>query len=232
MKIRSYILGTAAALVSSLVLSAAASPLVQRDLLTPGDGLLTYDPMSGAEWLDMSATAGMSYKQVLASDFCTKYGFKPAYSEKVLSFVANAVPAPRSTDRWGSEADMLADPWAHQVMELYALWSGDPNPKLDHSDYHGVLGVLADSFRVGDSEPFHFSAKWRWRMQHYSTDDWWQLDFERRPTDFWPSEDQATPGVFLARAPEQVDTLWLLLPVTGSLFLGRVRSAAARRIQA
>lgn len=35
------------------------------DYLTPGDGLITYDVSTGLEWLDLTATAGMSYNDVI-----------------------------------------------------------------------------------------------------------------------------------------------------------------------
>ena len=55
------ILGALVLLVS--VQSNAA--LVERDLFSPGDGLVTFDSSSGLEWLDMSLTLELSYNDVI-----------------------------------------------------------------------------------------------------------------------------------------------------------------------
>ncbi len=54
-----------------LVLSVWLAPatraeLVSQDYLVPGDGLLTLDSQTGLRWLDVSATQGLSAKQVLS----------------------------------------------------------------------------------------------------------------------------------------------------------------------
>lgn len=36
--------------------SSSPAALIERDWLTPGDGLLTYDPVHGREWLDLTVT--------------------------------------------------------------------------------------------------------------------------------------------------------------------------------
>jgi len=45
---------------------AAGAALVERDWSVAGDGALTYDTATGLEWLDVTATAGLSYNQVFA----------------------------------------------------------------------------------------------------------------------------------------------------------------------
>ena len=44
----------------------AHASLVELDLLTAGDGLVTLDTTTGLEWLDLTATQGLSVDQVLA----------------------------------------------------------------------------------------------------------------------------------------------------------------------
>ncbi len=45
----------------------AHAVLVERDWLTAGDALLTYDTETGLEWLDVPATSSMSYNDVAAA---------------------------------------------------------------------------------------------------------------------------------------------------------------------
>ena len=228
MKLKSCIPGAAGVLLLSAVLTSTASPLVQRDLLAPGDGLLTYDPMTGAEWLDMTATAGMSYNQVRASDFYTKYGFKHADGDKVYRFYLDAIPNPNPKVIWATQAEMLADPWAHQVLEWYRIFSGKPGPEFKPGDWdYAIIGLLSDGFSIGDGPFVHWTAKWWLRVTHETPTDfpeWYSIWCEWRPTIVEIEEDKPfTSGHFLVRGPEQVDTLWLLLPVTGLLFLSRFR---------
>ena len=48
----------------ALATPASALPFVVADWLTPGDGLVTVDPATGLEWLDITETAGRSYTDV------------------------------------------------------------------------------------------------------------------------------------------------------------------------
>ncbi len=42
----------------------ASATLLQADLLTPGDGLITHDPNTGLQWLDVTATLDLSWDDV------------------------------------------------------------------------------------------------------------------------------------------------------------------------
>lgn len=55
-------LGTAAL----MAWGAAHASLVEQDLLVAGDGLVTLDTATGLEWLDLTATQGLSVDKVLA----------------------------------------------------------------------------------------------------------------------------------------------------------------------
>lgn len=59
------------ALVSIVLIAGAlgstAAPLQQRDLATPGDGDITFDPASGLEWLDLDRDYGMAPTTALAA---------------------------------------------------------------------------------------------------------------------------------------------------------------------
>ena len=53
-------------LVNQLVAPAPAQNVVAADLFSPGDELLTYDPSTGYEWLDLTQTLGASIDDVQA----------------------------------------------------------------------------------------------------------------------------------------------------------------------
>jgi len=66
-------------------LSSAHATLIKSDLGAIGDGLLTVDTATGLEWLDVTATLGLSFNQAIASDFATSQGFKHATASEILS---------------------------------------------------------------------------------------------------------------------------------------------------
>jgi hypothetical protein len=55
-----------------------------HDLFAPGDELLTRDTSTGLEWLDVSATLGLSYVQAAASTFARDLGFRHASITEVV----------------------------------------------------------------------------------------------------------------------------------------------------
>lgn len=57
---------TILALLSLAIASPATALLIERDLLAPGDGLVTRDTDTGLEWLDATLTLDLSTNQVLA----------------------------------------------------------------------------------------------------------------------------------------------------------------------
>ena len=75
----------------------ASATLIQADLNTTGDGLLTIDTATGLEWLDVVATLGLSFNQANASNFATVQGFRHATALEVLTLfeaagLTNALP--------------------------------------------------------------------------------------------------------------------------------------------
>ena len=123
----------------------------------PGDALLTYDPITGAEWLDLSATAGMSYNQVRASEFFTNYGFAHATWDQVGAFVEHAIPSREwGGGPFGSKEEKLADPGARAVLDLYEWWTGAPLelpfiPATTVQTYTFINGLVAE--RILDAPP-------------------------------------------------------------------------------
>ena len=70
----------------------AAGGLVAADYQTPGDALLTLDPDTGLEWLDLTLTAGWSYNEIVAGalGLLTTEGFRYATTAEVGAFFEHA----------------------------------------------------------------------------------------------------------------------------------------------
>ncbi|MEO1574563.1 MAG: LamG-like jellyroll fold domain-containing protein [Pseudomonadota bacterium] len=82
--------------LSAAEVSALAAPtptVVERDLFAPGDGLLSYDPNTGNEWLDLTQTIDQSVTGINAGDGgWIDLGFRPATEAEVSAlFVALGV---------------------------------------------------------------------------------------------------------------------------------------------
>lgn len=55
-------------MAAAMILSASASwaTLIEVDLISAGDGLVSRDTLTGLDWLDLTATTDLSYDQVEA----------------------------------------------------------------------------------------------------------------------------------------------------------------------
>ena len=63
----------------------AAAIHSEVDLLAAGDGLITFVDATNLQWLDLTATNGLSYNQAAASSFATSHGFRHATQSEVLA---------------------------------------------------------------------------------------------------------------------------------------------------
>lgn len=84
------------ATVGLLGSTAAEAELTQLDLSAPGDGLITRDSATGLDWLDVSATTGVSFNDVVAgSGGWASLGFRHATASEACALFAAyaAVPA-------------------------------------------------------------------------------------------------------------------------------------------
>lgn len=76
---------TALSATDVAALTAPAATVVERDLFTPGDGLLTYDPNTGNEWLDLNETIEESVNGINAGNGgWTDLGFRVATRSELL----------------------------------------------------------------------------------------------------------------------------------------------------
>ncbi|MHA1568878.1 MAG: hypothetical protein ACTSXZ_05365, partial [Alphaproteobacteria bacterium] len=64
--------------------------LIEQDLNAVGDNLITLDTVTGLEWLDVTATLGLSYNAAEASLFVTAQGFRHANRDEVSALYTNA----------------------------------------------------------------------------------------------------------------------------------------------
>lgn len=111
----------------------AGAALIEVDLFTAGDGLLTRDTATGLEWLDLTATTGRSYQQVLADvGGWRSLGFRHATGTEVCAFFAAHAFAPGPSCPNGSS--MLP---GNQVSTLHTLL-GVTNPSIYSPSTHGM----------------------------------------------------------------------------------------------
>jgi hypothetical protein len=92
MKKTAILMTVVAGLIFGTGVSAWGS-LVARDLVPgTGDGLITFDPLTGMEWLDLSATRGLSYAAVsgASSGYLADSGFRYADSNDLWRFYQDA----------------------------------------------------------------------------------------------------------------------------------------------
>jgi hypothetical protein len=68
----------------------ARASLIELDLNTAGDKLITYDDVTGLDWLDVNQTLGLSYNQANATAFVTSQGFRHATPGEVNALYTGA----------------------------------------------------------------------------------------------------------------------------------------------
>ncbi len=95
------------------VLSAppALAALIEVDLLVASDALVTRDTASGLDWLDLTATLGLSTTDALAAAVVSGNGFSLATEAQVIALFANAgfgISAPLNVPDYGPASELLA----------------------------------------------------------------------------------------------------------------------------
>lgn len=90
---------TAVSIFSATIPSNAMAGLSVVDLFAANDGLLTRDTDAGLDWLDLTATLGMSYNEASVSGFVIDHGFRFATGGEVAAFyvAAGGVNVPGSS---------------------------------------------------------------------------------------------------------------------------------------
>ena len=72
----------------------AITDLSERDWLTSGDGLLTFDASTGLEWLDLSVTLGNSINDTEAESFFGEFRWATTTQVEDLTFVTGLTSNP------------------------------------------------------------------------------------------------------------------------------------------
>ena len=130
----------AAASLSAAMLTTAPAiaALSETDLFSPGDNLLTFDDETCLEWLDLTATDGLSFDEVMADTggFIT-LGFRYA----TLSEVEGLFAAANITDLFGTPTSTDSDSVLTNLTELQSLIgitdnSGGSDPFLSSNGIH------------------------------------------------------------------------------------------------
>ena len=120
----------------------AASPalLLERDLFTPGDGLVTLDTTSELEWLDLSVTLGISFQQVSeGSGGWIAAGWRYATGPEVCALFTGSVFALPSCPNGLVHFDHAPT----EVAEFIALLSSAPDAFLP--PFVGIMGYFEDA---------------------------------------------------------------------------------------
>lgn len=100
-----------AGVLTGSAIGTASAIVFEKDFNASGDNLLTVDSTTGLEWLDLTATLGQNYFDVLAGSFVTSSNFRYATQAEVATlFESFAIPAPFNTSGSGAlfTADKLA----------------------------------------------------------------------------------------------------------------------------
>jgi hypothetical protein len=101
---KSILAGIAIAVLSG---NAAAS-LIEQDFVATGDKNVTFDSFTGLKWLDLTLTSGLSYNQILQSEYVTTYGYRFATPSELLGlYSAVGISPGSSADRAPGVKDLL-----------------------------------------------------------------------------------------------------------------------------
>jgi len=159
----------------SLALAAfsAHATVVSQDYATAGDGLLTFDSATGLQWLDWSATAGLSAEQVLAGAGGWIQDFRFASADEVRTlftdagladqpfYVAGAQDAAKSfTALVNTNGSNYCEWW--RACGIVLMSTSDPASRI------GVVGVA-----FGDDQAYSYvlpdAASLTWVMSGYGS---------------------------------------------------------------
>lgn len=97
LRLRTWALMATACIVLGATGRAIAEPLSELDHTTPGDGLITRDSDTGLDWLDVSATSGISFADITSGvGGWAALGFRHATATELCALVTAHAAAPAS----------------------------------------------------------------------------------------------------------------------------------------
>lgn len=100
------------AICSLLAASGASANLIQVDLATPGDGLVTRDTSTGLDWLNLSLTTNLSYDDVMAGvgNSWLAQGWRYATTGEVCGLATEQLGAPTPCPQTSIDAENAPTP--------------------------------------------------------------------------------------------------------------------------
>lgn len=217
----------------ALVLTTNAQALIvdlhERDYLTLGDGLITYDSTTGLEWLDVTFTAGLSMLEVEANPFIWAEGWDWVTTDQMETIFNHAKNEPL----WGnlpynSYEHILAYPLAN----LFGPTSFSFSPESISSTVYGYSRNF--EFDIDSLEYTYAVIQGKINLDihdpYYPGFDDWPCDEDclRFRTELVWSETDTLPyfGAWLVRVPEPPAILLFGIGMIGLVGFTKRRKAA------
>jgi len=174
---------------------AGSAALIEQDFLTPGNGLITLDDVTGVRWLDVNVTKGLSYDDVVADvGGWASRGFRHATAEEVCDLFSRYAPSQDPCPDGGSPTfDWTV---ASDIQRLLGITQFESTPPGEWT-LEGWLDDGGDPGRVGQA--YVIRVGFYWGTASVETDV--SLSSTADPT----------AGNYLVRAPEPGSALLLAL---------------------
>jgi hypothetical protein len=195
--------------VLALAKSASAIPLLTADWLVAGDQLITVDPASGLEWLDITQTSSLSYNHVsgqlgLGGQF---EGWSYATEAETTAFLTNAeiLGVSDAATRNSNALTFMRD------------YFGYLNPPLDF--YHYFQGLLDGSLSTSSEATRGYLEAWQADLYPGSL----SVHVDLNALTLGKDETNPFIGSLLVRATPAPEPATLLLVASGLVTLVAVR---------
>ena len=123
---RNWIRSISSSLLTLLTLAPSAEALlIEADLFAAGDGLITLDTRTGLEWLDLTATVGLTYATVVhGAGGWTDLGFRMANGIEVCDLItSNAVPMDCTMRIKNPRSAVSSEFSTETFINLFGVWS-------------------------------------------------------------------------------------------------------------
>ncbi len=176
------------AIVLSLTLAvlaagSARADLIEGDLVSSGDGLITKDTATGLEWLDLTATLDESVDDVTAGSYYTTHGFTHATNAQIETLFLHAAAGATLNDDSGSMSTVPNGTAVDTLLDLlgqtgssaeaagtflYGMgWAGDGPTSYYWSPWYGKLsGSTFGYLMTGADAGYGSGSAWS-DMGHY-----------------------------------------------------------------
>jgi len=171
-----------------LISNVSMAALIEQDLYTSGDGLITFDESTELEWLDISQTVGWSYNQLV-----TEFGVGGAFEgwryampdewrhligeAGLVEYVAHYT-TPNTVEDVIALATLLDAPGIETFVPGIGSFQSYITLGMTWSEFHGISGTPYDDYLVegllavvGDDPPLPYVGDWSaWANPDLETD--------------------------------------------------------------